>query len=377
MDWNDLLARYRSERGGRPKREALAEEIARLSTRFTHPHERARLPSGYLDSRLTRAAYASYFAPANAEKVARVLGELAAADPGLLRRPALRVLDLGCGTGAAGLGLARARPADAPGRVTYEGIDISRPALDDAAWFLAEAAPDWDVRVRTGDLDSAGGPPRDLVLLIDTLNETTLAQRDPAGAGAAMVRRALDRVAPDGYLIVVEPALRTVTRLLHAIRDRLAASDPGLRVAAPCLHARPCPALAREDAWCHEERSWDRPSIAADIDRRIGHDKRWLKYAWLVLTRAGRTLGEAMESPAGATGWRAVTNRHDVKGKTRIAGCGAAGWCDLECLTRHKTDATRAFFALERGDLFTVTGGSPGTGHRRLGPDDRVTRRTP
>jgi SAM-dependent methyltransferase len=376
MNWNDLLVRYLASRAGRPKRELLAEETARLSVRFTHPHERARLPRGYLDDRLTRAGYAAYFAPANAEKVVRALRELAAADPGLLRRPILRVLDLGCGTGAAGLGLAAAAPA-AP-RVVYEGIDVSRPALDDARWFLAEAAPGWEVRLREVDL-AAGTPPgdkADLVFLVDALNEAALPQADPTGAGAKLLRRALDRTAPDGHLVVIEPALRTLTRLLHAVRDRLCAGDPALRVAAPCLHTRPCPALAREDTWCHEERVWNRTGLIADIDRRIGHDKRWLKYAWLVLTRNGGTLGAAAaaRTGAGATAWRAVTNRHDVKGKARIAGCGSAGWCDLECLTRHETDATRDFFELERGDLFTTEGVTPAGGRRRLGAGDRIAR---
>jgi SAM-dependent methyltransferase len=403
MNWNELLTRYLSTRAGRPKREALASEIERLSTLFTHPHERARLPRGYLDDRLTRAAYAAYFAPANAGKVARVLAELATIDPALLRRPALRVLDLGCGTGAGGLGVAAAlQPPGPPGRgdptvppprrgrsdnvaapaadptpggttrVTYEGLDCSAPALDDARWFLGEAAPGWEVRARTGDLGTLpAAPAADLVLLVDALNEAALPKADAAAAGTDLLRRALALTAPDGYLVVVEPALRTLTRLLHAVRDRLCAEGTGLRVAVPCLHARPCPALAREDAWCHEERAWERPGIVADIDRRIGHDKRWLKYACLVLTREGRTLGEA----AGAAAWRAVTNRHDMKGKTRIAGCNSAGWCDFECLTRHETDATRAFFGLERGDVFAMEGGAPAGGFLRLKPDDLVTRR--
>jgi SAM-dependent methyltransferase len=411
MDWNDLLTRYLSTRGGKPKREALAGEIGRLSVLFTHPHERARLPRGYLDDRPTRAAYAAYFAPANAGKVARVLRELAVADPGLLRRPALRVLDLGCGTGAGGLGLAAAlepgpldpprpprlgpRAADdadpeAPAaprqpnrdalagtpRVTYEGLDVSRPALDDAAWFLREAAPGWEVRARTGDLASL--PPSgtaDLVLLVDALNEAALPQADATAAGADLLRRALAAAAPGGYLVVIEPALRSLTRLLHAVRDRLAASPDAPRVTLPCLHACPCPALAREDAWCHEEQTWERPGVVADIDRRIGHDKRWLKYACLALTREGRTLGEATATGTapGAAAWRAVSNRHDTNGKSRIAGCGAAGWCDLECLERHETDATRAFFSLERGDVFAVEGPAPEAGARRLKPDDRVT----
>ncbi len=380
MNWNELLTGYLTTRGGRPKREALADEVSRLSVLFTHPHERARLPRGYLDDRSTRSAYAAYFTPANAGKVERALLELAAADAALFRRPALRVLDLGCGTGAAGLGLAAALGSAAPApRVRYEGLDVSTPALDDARWLLGEAAPGWDLRTRASDLAAAAaGPPRDLVLLVDTLNEAALAQPDPTAAGAALVRRALGLAAPDGYLVVIEPALRTLTRLLHAVRDRLVATEPGIRVVAPCLHARPCPALAREDAWCHEERAWERPGVVADVDRRIRHDKRWLKYAWLVLTREGRTLGEATDArtPTGATAWRAVTNRHDVKGKARIAGCGAAGWCDLECLRRHETEATRPFFGLERGDVFTLGGGMPADGRRRLGPEDRVTRPT-
>jgi SAM-dependent methyltransferase len=386
VNWNDLITRYLSGPAGRPKREALADEVARLSVLFTHPHERARLPRGYLDDRITRAAYAAYFAPANAEKTARVLRELAWVDPGLLRRPSLRIIDLGCGTGAAGLGMAAAlEAAGASPRVTYEGLDVSSSALAHARWFLGEAVPAWSLQVSGGDLGQPAGtaPGRakagaDLVLLADALNEAALPQPDPAATGADVVRRALALAAPGGYLVVIEPALRSLTRLLHAVRDRLLAADPGIRVVAPCLHWRPCPALAREDAWCHEERTWNRPGIVADIDRRIRHDKRWLKYAYLVLTRSGRTLGEASaERAAGAGTWRAVTNRHDVKGKTRIAGCGEPGWRDIECLSRHENDATRAFFELERGDVFAIRGAPPAAGGmHRLSPGDGVARWT-
>jgi SAM-dependent methyltransferase len=223
VNWNDLITRYLSGPAGRPKRESLADEVARLSVLFTHPHERARLPRGYLDDRITRAAYAAYFAPANAEKTARVLRELAGTDPAFLRRPSLRIVDLGCGTGAAGLGMAAAlEAAGASPRVMYEGLDASAAALTHARWFLGEAVPAWSVHVSAGDLGQPAGtaPGRaragaDLVFLVDALNEAALPQPDPAAAGADVVRRALALAAPGGYLVVIEPALPSENRCAY------------------------------------------------------------------------------------------------------------------------------------------------------------------
>jgi hypothetical protein len=71
-----------------------------------------------------------------------------------------------------------------------------------------------------------------------------------------------------------------------------------------------------------------------------------------------------------------VTNRHDLKGKTRLAACGAGRWCDLECLSRHETESTRDFFKLKRGDVFALAD-APTQGGGRLRPDQRVTRWAP
>lgn len=378
-DWDGLITRYLAERAGRAKRAALVEEVARLSAMFNGPREMSAAGAPYLDRRPARAAYAAYFAPANAGKVVRILRELAACDPGFFGRSSLRALDLGCGTGAGGLGLAAflAERGLAP-RVAYEGVDASEPALEDARWFLAEVAPAWEVTTRGGDVAAAAGAGRaDLVFLIDVLNEVVRGTRDPVAAGARLLRSALDGASPGGYLVVVEPALRGLTRRLHAVRDALCA-EGGIRVAAPCLHERPCPALARASAWCHEERPWDRPGILGEIDRRLGHDKRWLKYAYMALTREGKTLAQAVaRRPGGAppaAAWRAVTNRHDLKGRTRIMGCGAAGWCDVECLARDRSDATRPFFELRRGDVFGAQGVAESGGALRLSSDQRVER---
>ena len=315
----DLLARYRAERGG-SLRETVAA-VPELSAMFNGltPHR-----PGYLASDRLRRAYVNYYLPVNAEKIARVLAERDRyAPPG---KP-LRILDFGCGPGTAALAwILGGRPAAA---ITL--VDVVDRALDDAR-FLCRAAGT-EVRALA---EVPRGERFDLVLASNVLAETEL--------------RLDDLLEPDGHWVVVEPALKDTTRRLMAWRDAKVAE--GWAVAAPCVGQARCPMLAREDLWCHMDVPWPRPSFVAEVDRRTGLDKESLKFAYVVLTRAGGRLGGAPDL------WRVVSNLHREKGKAWAQLCGRDGpLCRAEVLTRHRSPATADFFRAVRGDVLEMKAG--------------------
>lgn len=101
----------------------LTRALRALSSAYVE--RRARLPrSGALDSAGKRAAFALYYAPLHFMLVAEVVRALGAAE-----RPVPSVIDLGCGTGAAGA--AWAASLEPPASVT--GIDRHPWALDEAS----------------------------------------------------------------------------------------------------------------------------------------------------------------------------------------------------------------------------------------------------
>jgi SAM-dependent methyltransferase len=329
----DLLALYRRERGG-----SMAETVRgvrELSALFNGLTPRR---PGYLASGRLRRAYVNYYLPANAEKVARVLAEMDAY--AAFARPP-RVLDFGCGPGTASVALlGRGRPV---GELWL--VDVVDEALDDAEFFVR----------RLGAVPRrAHEPPEGAFDLILAANVFSEVERD---------LRLEERLSDEGYLVVVEPALKAATRRLMEWRDRKVAQ--GYRVAAPCLGESACPMLEHEDLWCHADAPWDRSAWIAEVDRRAGLLKESLKYSYMVLTRKGRALADL---PGDV---RVVSNLHREKGKAWAWVCGRQGpLCRLEVLARHRSPETAAFFHAARGDVLSVE--ASGTFARSQGPVRKV-----
>ena len=334
-DLRELLALYHKERGG-----SLAETCAgvrELSDQFNGVTPRR---PGYLAADRLRRAYVHYYLPVNAEKVARVLAERDRyAPPG---RP-LRVLDFGCGPGTAAVAwLLGKRPT-----ASLTVVDVVDQAVDDARWFCTKLGTTPRTAAEVPD-----GETYDLILAANVYAETD-----------AKLERYL---APDGHLVVIEPALKDTTRALQAWRDQRVRE--GWKIAAPCLGQATCPMRDRSDLWCHQDVPWPRPAGVAEVDRRLGFDKESLKYAYMVLTKSGPTLEGA---------WRVVSNLHKEKGKAWAWCCGHEGpLCRVEVLTRHRGEATQDFFRAQRGDVLDLQAG--GDFFRSAGPiHSRSGRREP
>ena len=149
-------------------------------------------------------------------------------------------------------------------------------------------------------------------------------------------------------VMIVEPALRETARGLHQVRDRVL-NETRCMVFSPCLHELACPALIKEDDWCHEERPWTPPSWVAEIDRRVGFIKDALKFAYVLLRKDGRTLAE--RSPAV---FRVVSELRTMKGEQRAWLCNETGRFEVGRLDRAASDRNRGFDAWHRGAIVRI-----------------------
>ena len=350
----ELLAALR-ERGGSPDRDVI-EGVRRLSALFTTGQDR-RL-AHYLADRSLRRAYLMYFFPVNYAKVAGLLREM----PALPARP-LRILDVGSGPGTAALAildhLTRLGQAGHQGSEVI-AADRSRHALQEADALWASMTKGWPgkpacaFRAVRADAERTDARvpwkegPFDLIILANSLNELFCSSVDPLAARAKCLETLLKALASDGTLMIIEPALRETTRALHHVRDRLVAERLAT-VYSPCLHERPCPALAREDDWCHEERPWAPPAVVQEIDRAVGFIKDALKFSYLLLRKDGLTIAER-----GLQVYRVVSEVMVMKGDRRAWLCNETGRPLVGRLDKARSDANAAFDRWHRGAIVRV-----------------------
>jgi SAM-dependent methyltransferase len=271
------------------------------------------------------------------------------------------------------MGIARAVARQGVGRAVARNGE-QKPVEIDAVWVDGDGAAmdlgraviarakDVDERaariaVRAERADAVRGlsrqkGPFDVIVCGQVLSEM---HRDEAAdarvaAHAAFLADAAKKLAPDGSLVVIEPALRERARHLHAVREALVAQQPELGIFAPCLHRASCPMLATPGDWCHEDLPVDLPAFLVPLAKAAGLRWQGLTFSYLVLRRDGLTLRAASGAPLRLTSSRIVT-----KGKIETFVCGelggAAGAKKLSRLDRDESEANAPFGELERGDL--------------------------
>jgi SAM-dependent methyltransferase len=152
---------------------------------------RHRLDAGAaLDGNGKRAAFALFYAPLHFLLVRYIVESLQAARPSV---PA--IVDLGCGTGAAGAAWAAAFPG---------GSEPSVIAVDRHAWAASEARETYRAfglraRVRVGDAVREALPPRAAVVVAFTVNELDAAAR------GRLLKMLVAHGKDGGAVLVVEP----------------------------------------------------------------------------------------------------------------------------------------------------------------------------
>jgi SAM-dependent methyltransferase len=300
--------------------------------------ERALVGQPYLRDPQLRQEYAVEIAPRTEAALAKVLHEVFPSP----RPQALRVLDLGAGTGAAGAAVRAFCGA------STEIVAIDRVAAPGVV--VADIGAPGPVRGVAGRFD--------LIVAAHLLNELFLAMppAERVQARAERVRAWSETLlAPGGTVVILEPALRETSRELLAVRDQLVAG--GLHVVAPCLWQGPCPALARDRDWCHDA-TFEPSGVVGQRPRRVD-------FAYLAL----RATGEPSQDPSL---FRVVSDRLEEKGRLRLYGCGPAGRHPLVRLDRLHSDSNAAFAEAERGDLIRVQGTTTAGDGLRISADSVV-----
>ncbi len=343
-----------------PIERPLAALLRETSILYTRDRERLRGPSAH---DVLQARLRFYFAR-DLPKIAFPLAELRAA--GRLPGGTWRVLDLGAGFGTTSLGASLyAEQTGAAEHLRIDAFDFSPPALEGLRRLSNLGLPT-QVRTFAADLrrfeEHLGDERYDLVLLGLVLNELS------ADDALTLVRRARARLSPGGALVILEPALRDLTRRLMKLRDQLA-SD-GWPIFAPCPHRAACPMLEQPRHWCHEERDLLLPPPLARVATAAGLRDRKSTFAYLTIAD-GPALVDAVLAGHDGLRRRVVSSRLASKGKLELVGCGVDGTLQKTLrLRRHEDEANRSFGQARRGDLICHEGACT----NRVGPGETVIR---
>ncbi len=335
----------------------LTEAVAELSRLFTK--ERTALGRSYLEDPGFAAAYLQYFVPVNLSKVQVLLDEM----PPVEASEHFSVLDLGSGPGTGALAVLDWWHQ----RICADALSVV--AVDNAPAALRQAEQLWSrycqsaaittAKLQTYEADversaSLEGvqpkAPFDLIILANCLNEIFSDAKDPIATRSKLVRDLLERLASNGTLMLVEPALRETSRALHQLRDRLL-QEKWCTVYSPCLHEHNCPALVNPDDWCHEERGWDPPAQILEIDKEVGFIKDSLKFSYLLLRKDGKTIVKRRPDV-----YRVVSELRELKGDTRVWVCNELGRSEIGRLDRATSESNAAWQDCQRGTIVKVEG---------------------
>ncbi|MBM3551725.1 MAG: methyltransferase domain-containing protein [Alphaproteobacteria bacterium] len=209
----------------------LRESARRLSERY-----RSRQPTREAIRDETDAlAYAATRMPATYAAIVTALGRLEEECPDFVPR---RMIDVGCGLGAAACAAATLWPSVAE----ISLLDSSALLLRFAASLMKESGAAAAIETIDADFATTGAieaAPFDLVVAGYALTEIADSEL-PAVADRLWSQTS-------GALVIVEPGTPRDHARLMGVRARLVAL--GATIIAPCPHQAPCPLPA--DDWCH------------------------------------------------------------------------------------------------------------------------------
>lgn len=334
--------------------------VAELSDLFTVARpEKFR---DYMSDAKLLAAYGLFFFPqsfARADFAVRRLLEFYGRAP--KKEPeTLKILDLGSGAAPCGLALALVLRERFPNAVIeLTAVDRSRAALD-----AIPSPGDAKIKIRGeyADLKNFAGTQStfDFIVLGWSLNEIVPASApDAVEKALVFLKKLAASLAPEGSLLVLEPALKETTERLQRVSDYFARSpgSPFYRL-APELGNHADPLLAEGGiSWNHEVRRWSAPASLEFINRKLFREIQVLKFSWCALGKTPAKL--AIEAEKIPSLLRLISPMETTKTALRFSGVSASGEKkNIEIPVRglSKSECKKIASEWERGDIASIAG---------------------
>lgn len=158
----------------------------------------------------------------------------------------------------------------------------------------------------------------------------------------------LNRLSPDGFLLLVENSWPNANKRLLRIRDHFV--KQGVPIQAPCVWKGQCPALQTAKSPCYAQRPFKKPYLISELQRACGINLGSLKMSYLIL-KSPRS-GWPLLQKEGL--YRIISPPIEAIHGKRYYLCGTDGKKSLGSRLKVHPSESRAFEYLQRGDLISI-----------------------
>lgn len=158
----------------------------------------------------------------------------------------------------------------------------------------------------------------------------------------------LNRLTPEGYLVVIDNSYLDTNRRILQMRDRLV--EKGIPVQAPCVWRGECPALQTQNSPCYAQREFYKPYLIKEIQRAAEINLGSLKMSYVIFRNphAGwPTLDDKKY-------YRIISPPIESFHGNRFYLCGVDGKKNLGSRLEVISSEARAFEYLKRGELISI-----------------------
>ncbi len=290
-----------------------------------------------------RDAYTVYNFPMNLMKTIFLIKRLTKFYPESLPADTIRVIDIGCGEGAGMFGVYLGIGHK---KFYLKGIDASSDALKQSHRFaraLQKKDPNLHIsytRRRLGSKLLKEQKNRyDFVLFINALAEIIPADK----IGLDFIKSAFRLLSKNGFIIIIEPALKKHSRRLMQLRELIIKHNSG-NIILPCLHQNTCPLLKIKREWCHFVIPWEPPDFMQLLNKGLNREIDRLKFSYLIISRSGQKI----------SGYTVISRLLTEKGKKKVFICTGQDRIELMRLNRDRSQKNSRFDAVKSGDFIEI-----------------------
>ncbi|MGQ9665469.1 MAG: small ribosomal subunit Rsm22 family protein [bacterium] len=266
-----------------------------------------------------------------------------------LPKDTIKILDLGCGEGAAMLGLYYGlKNIESGADLYFTGVDTDNNFL-----YRCRAMLEWlqnlygninfnTIKKSLLDFIIDNQDEYDIIIISNALAEIFSKNTIPTN----FVRTVIRHLKKDGIFIIIEPALKSLTRRLMEYTNRLKVNNIGY-ILLPCLHHNPCPLLSKRNEWCHQSIKWTPPEYMNILNQPLYRKIEYLKFSYLVIS--------VQDYDAIKDNKHLVISRlFKEKGRKRVLLCNKDGIVELVRLDRDKDRKNQEFDNISVGDIVQI-----------------------